>query len=245
MAFYSNTETGKMLDHLDAEKMIDANIFQLDNNAEQVGPERLYWGFLSKTRLESMLEEPACAGIRIYNTYRTDIQSKLIAVSVTEEGDEIELGRDGESGYFVNRLKFTDESETELEELTIAHISRDIAVQRVLDSYLQLSEGTGSTKIAFASFFSAEAIRTILASQDCNGICFHVVGKTKALEPPFSHLAVAVRYSEADKTVARLGDQGRYILSENTCPDNCAPEVANRAATAGNLAARKYLISWE
>ncbi len=245
MAFYSNTETGKAIIHLDAEKMIDANFFKLDATADSDDTPRSYWGFMSKTRLESMLEEPACAGIRIYNAYRADIQSKLIAVGVTEDGDEIELGQDGESGYFVNRLKFTDESETELEELAIAHISRDIAAQRVLDSYLQLSQDAGNAKIAFASFFSAEAIRTILASQDCNGICFYVVGKTKALEPPFSHLAVAVKYSEADKTVDRLGGQGQYILSENTCPDNCAPEAANRAITQSNLAARKYLINWE
>jgi len=239
MAFYTNTEPGKVVSTTEAEAMINANVFQLN------GQSKLYWGFLSRSLLESMLEESGCAGLRVYNAFREDIQSKLIVVSVTEDGDEIAQGRDGESGYFVTRLKFADEAETNLEELAITHIRKDIATQRVLASYVELNTGDTSPKIAFASFFSAEAIRRILASQDCNGICFHVVGKTKALEPPFSHLAVAARYSEADKTVDRLGDQGRYILSENTCPDNCAPEVANRAATPGNLATRKYLISWE
>lgn len=239
MAFYSSTEPGKQLGSQEAETKIGANIIPIVDEATGTTESKLYWGFISKDLLESLLNEPDCAGIRFYNTFRKDIQSKMLAVGVTEDGDEISIMQDGKSGYIVNRLKFTDDSETDLEEVALAHISREVAEDRAIASY------TLSPNTAFASFFSAEAIRRMLSVQDCNGLCLYTVGTVDDAKPPFSHLAVAVQHLATDTKINRLGSQGLYLLCENPCPSHCAQEPAATEPRAEHLAARRYLISWE
>lgn len=260
MAFYTSVEPGKPITSPEAETKIAASFLLIGDAEAGTLESKLYWGFASKTLLESLLEEPGCVGIRFYNAFRKDIQSKMIVVAVTEDGDEIERTREGDSGYFVNRLKFSDEQETNLTELAINHISREVAAQRVLASYRET--GRADLKISFASFFSAHAILTLLQPEDCNGICFYVVGLETSGKFPFSHLAVAVKHSKDENSITRLGETGRCIVCPDPCPSRCAKDPVPDPSAAGELTdsveagaarapviqsslSRKYLISWE
>lgn len=226
MAFHKNDEPGRSINIRGAKDLIAANFIPV-----QVGDPKLYWGFFPKEFLATILDEPSCVGIRLYNAFHPDGE-RLVVVGVTEDGAEIQSTSTGESGYSLISFKSTFKDESLIGGFDLSKKARIDAARLVRSSWGILTQGgLHDPDISFASFFSADAVRKLLAPEACNGINFYVVGLRKPAEFPFSHLAVSAQHQLDTNRIELLGEEAQCIICPDPCPPRCAPEVSNMEAT--------------
>lgn len=238
MAFYSKNKQGKSISSQEVTSFID------------VPNQDAFVGFIPRATLELLLEPDSSVGIRLYNafTFNNDTD-KIMAVGVTEEGDEIEEPKDGELGYIICSMELNDNNGMNVSNITTRNISRDSAKRAA-------SGIRNRARLSFASYFSAEDIKDLLDTPGCNGIIIHAI-KTKLPSDPSqnthnSHLAIAAQHTVDPNGKERLALIDKQMISLNPCPPNCAPETTTRATTTGNTTnlqttttqSVKYLISW-
>lgn len=231
MAFHTKDDPGKSINIQDAESLIAANFIPV-----QIGDSQLYWGFFPKELLATILDEPSCVGIRLYNAFHPNMEKeRLIVVGVTEDGSEIQSTSTGESGYSLISFKSTFNNESLIGGFDLSKKSRVDAAHLVRSSWGTLTQGgLHDPDISFASFFSADAVRKLLAPEACNGISFYVVGLRKPAVFPFSHLAVSAQHLLATNRIELLGEEAQCIICPDPCPPRCAPEVSNMEAATGS-----------
>ena len=234
MAFHTNNEPGKPINIRDAEGLIATNFIPV-----QIGDSQLYWGFFPKELLTKILDEPSCVGIRLYNAFHPNRErERLIVVGVTEDGSEIQSTSTGESGYSLISFKSTFNDESLIGGFDLSKKSRIDAARLVRSSWGTLTQGgLHDPDISFASFFSAEAVRKLLAPAACNGINFYVVGLRKPAEFPFSHLAISAQHLFATNRIELLTEGAQCIICPDPCPPRCAPEVSSTTAATTSASA--------
>jgi hypothetical protein len=208
MSFYRNDEPGKRIEFSKAEELIRENRINLGNRIGST----LLSGFLSADILNELLDDgSACVGIRLYSNV------DVLFVAVFEEGDELEENSRGMPGYVVSRSNG--------EYMQFDRVTRRFAADSVRNSWKILKE-MGGTDIAFASYFSAQVIRELLQTEDCNGIMFYTIGLLKNGKFPFTHMAVPAKHTPLIGIELR-GQTGDCVI----CPDPCPP----RRAPAGSI----------
>ncbi len=234
MSFHSNDEPGKKINIRDAKTLIASNFIP-----SEMGDPQLYWGFFPKELLEAILDEPSCVGIRLYNAFDFFMEKeRLIVVGVTEDGSEIQNASTGESGYSLISFKSTFNDESLVRNFDLSKIERLVAAEQVRFSWGTLTQGGSiAPDLSFASFFSANAVRQLLAPEACNGIKFYVVGLKKPAKFPFSHLAVSAQHLLDTSRIELLGEEAQCIICPDPCPPRCAPEVSSMEAATDSASA--------
>ncbi len=201
MSIYSSTHLGVILDDI---TLGNLNLQESDLR-----------GYFSKEDLKNLLENnPACAGIRIYNVNPNTAFPALLAVGVLENGADLLDDEDQDTPAPITHLicNPTNDSSDRPQK-----VSRKLAFLQIKDGYsFDVMESE-----KFSSYFSRTMLQHLFDDNEHEGIGFY---KVLWLAGRSTHLAVS---SNLDSdTITKIsginGTDFSHCLSDQPCPGHCA-----------------------
>lgn len=219
----------------------------------QAEQNRICQGFFLRSKLERLIQQSGCVGIRFYNAGGFDGDPLfMIAVGVTKTGSE--LNEPGSVNYQISDPQVVPVPEN--------GFGRELASHLVSTAIQDRETLEAKREVRFTSYFSKTMINQLLApksDQPIDGIAFFVVPlEFPGLEDARTHLGVSAILEESEPVVPRRlnEDPPNRIVSDLPCPGHCvAARPADRSGSRPNdesvvtlhpeSDSIKYLVVWE